>query len=101
MKGALKESTDALSIVVTHHVPVFENYPEKYRGSAINEAFASDLTDLIKVSDIDYWIYGHHHCNVRDFNIHKTRLVTNQLGYVRYGEHTNYQDAAVIEINRC
>lgn len=98
LKDALKKSKHSKTAVITHHVPVFTNYPEKYRDSEINEAFAVDLTDFITDSSIDYWIYGHHHCNIPDFNIGNTRLVTNQLGYVRYGENTGYRDDAVIEI---
>jgi len=100
LKDALKNSKNITSVVVTHHVPTFQNYPEKYRDSKINEAFAVDLESLIIDNSIDYWIYGHHHCNVKDFNVHKTKLITNQLGYVRYGENTDYKADAVIEINR-
>lgn len=99
LKEALKESKHSRSVVVTHHVPVFTNYPEKYRNSEINEAFAVDLNDLITDNPIDYWIYGHHHCNISDFNVGNTKLVTNQLGYISYGENTGYRDDAVIEIN--
>lgn len=71
----------------THHLPTFLNYPEHYKGDVLNEAFALELFDLIDSSNIDYWVYGHHHCNIPEFNIGKTRLVTNQLGYVQQYEH--------------
>lgn len=100
LKDALKNSKNTTSVVVTHHVPTFQNYPEKYRDSKINEAFAVDLESLIIDNSIDYWIYGHHHCNVEDFTIQKTQLITNQCGYVRYGENSGYKDDAVIEINK-
>jgi len=76
------------TIVVTHHVPTFYNYPKKYKGSVLNSAFAVELFDLIEKSNIDYWIYGHSHYNTKDFNIGKTKMLTNQLGYVQYGEHS-------------
>lgn len=100
LKDTLKKSEQAASVVITHHIPVFVNYPEKYRDSKINEAFAVDLSGLITDNSVDYWIYGHHHCNVKDFNMHKTKLITNQLGYVRYRENIGYKDDAVIEINK-
>jgi len=86
------------TVVVTHHVPTFMNYPEKYRGEVLNEAFAVELHDLIEDSGPDFWIFGHHHYNVPDFMIGKTNLATNQLGYVKYGEHTNFKNSAILEV---
>ena len=78
------------SVVVTHHVPTYINYPLKYKESVLNDAFAVELSDLIEATTPDYWIYGHTHVNTPDFEIGKTRLITNQLGYVKYGEQTEY-----------
>lgn len=75
------------TIIATHHVPSFMSYPEKYRGDVLNEAFAVELYDLIEDKGPDCWIFGHHHYNGPDFMIGKNNLVTNQLGYVKYGEH--------------
>lgn len=73
------------SIVVTHHVPTFENYPAEFLGSPINGAFATELSGLIKKWKPNYWIYGHHHRNVKPFKVGKTTLLTNQFGYVQEG----------------
>jgi predicted phosphohydrolase len=97
LKKAL-QNTDNKSIVVTHHVPTFLNYPEKYKGDTLNEAFAVELFDLIENTQADFWIYGHSHSNTKDFNIGKTQLVTNQLGYVNYGEHKYFVNNKVFEI---
>lgn len=77
-------------VVVTHHVPTFQHYPKEYQNSNINEAFATDLDHFIESSNIDYWIYGHHHRNNKDFTIGNCKLLTNQLGYVRSGEHKGF-----------
>lgn len=77
---------DNKTIVVTHHIPTFLNYPEKYRKSELNEAFAVELYDLIEPSQVDFWISGHSHEVVPDFKIGKTTLTSNQLGYVEHGE---------------
>jgi len=90
LKSELTLETSTNNIVVTHHVPTYKNYPEKYRDSTINEAFAVELFDLIESAAPDYWIYGHTHGNAPDFSIGKTRLLTNQLGYVKYGEQSGY-----------
>ncbi|NCI51311.1 metallophosphoesterase [Sediminibacterium roseum] len=84
--------------IVTHHVPTLQNYPPQFLGNAINEAFASNLDELIMSSGADYWIYGHHHANIPPFKIGDTTLVTNQLGYVRSKEHVKFYQAAVIPL---
>lgn len=83
----LHHNNTGKTIVVTHHVPTFLNYPDEYKASELNEAFAVELFDLIETNGPDYWIYGHHHSNAPDFKIGKTEMLTNQLGYVKYGEH--------------
>ena len=88
----------AKTIVVSHHVPTLMNYPEKYKNSILNEAFAVELFDLIEPSGIDYWIYGHHHQHVPAFNIGKTTLLNNQLGYVQYQENVGFDAGALIEV---
>jgi predicted phosphohydrolase len=89
----LSNVTSQKTIVVTHHLPTFFNYPEKYRYSELNTAFATELFDLIEPSNVDYWIFGHSHEVVSDFKIAKTTLTTNQLGYVEYGEHLHFRNS--------
>lgn len=85
------------TIVITHHVPTFLNYPEQYKGDVLNEAFAVELFDIIESSSIDYWVYGHHHSNTPDFKIGNTRLLTNQLGYVQQNEYQLFsQNKAIV-----
>ena len=78
------------TIVTTHHVPTLFNYPEKYKGDVLNDAFAVELFDMIETKGPDYWIYGHTHNNTTDFEIGKTKLLTNQLGYLMHNEHKNF-----------
>jgi predicted phosphohydrolase len=84
------------TVVVTHHVPTFLNYPEQYKESSINQAFAVELFGLIDTSNINAWIYGHHHANIPSFKIGNTEMLTNQLGYVKYGEHSLYSSEKVL-----
>lgn len=92
LQKELIDTGKELKIVVTHHVPTLLNYPEKYRGDSLNEAFAVELHDLILESGPAYWIYGHHHSYVDDFRIGSTNVLTNQLGYVRHNEHTGFSN---------
>lgn len=86
------------TIIVTHHVPTFLNYPTHYKDSDLNEAFAVELSDLIESMQPDYWIYGHHHSNVPDFKIGETTLLTNQMGYVQNGEQLLFKPGRKIII---
>lgn len=87
----IHQKSTSKRVVVTHHVPSFLYYPEKYKNDALNEGFASELHGIIESSEADYWIFGHHHQNIPDFMIGQTTLVTNQLGYVKYNEHTLFK----------
>ncbi|WP_349352569.1 MULTISPECIES: metallophosphoesterase [unclassified Flagellimonas] len=85
-------------VVITHHVPTFYNYPKKYLGDPLNEAFAIELEDLIKTNGPHYWIFGHHHSNTEPFKMGSTTLTTNQLGYVQMGEHIQFSYNSVISL---
>ena len=98
IEQTLAQKTNASTIVVTHHIPTFLNYPAKYKRDVLNEAFAVELSNLIEQSEIDYWVYGHHHFNTLDFSIGKTQLLTNQLGYIKFKENRGYRNDAVIKM---
>ena len=98
IKSEIAKSTNRKKIIVTHHVPTFQNYPAQYRDSEINCAFATELFDLIEQSNVDFWIYGHHHCNIPEFKIGNTTMITNQLGYVHQKENLLFSRERIIEI---
>ena len=83
-------------MVITHHLPTYLNYPAKYKKDTLNVAFATELKEIIEGANINYWQYGHHHVNTPAFNIGKTRLITNQLGYIKFKENINFKNDAVI-----
>jgi len=98
LNAELEDRSYGTTVVATHHVPTFVNYPQRFRGDIMNPAFAIDLDSLIEESDIDCWIYGHIHHNPRDFSIAGTRMRSNQLGYLVFNESQNYRNNAVIEV---
>ena len=98
LKQELENKQTDKNVVVTHHVPTFMNYPPKYKGDILNEAFAVELFDLIETTSPDYWIYGHSHENTPNFEIGKTRLLTNQLGYVMSGENEFFDNRISFDI---
>ena len=98
LKNSILEDEASKKVIVTHHVPTLLNYPPQYKGSTINQAFATELSEFIEKNEIDYWLFGHHHYNSEIFEIGKTKLLTNQLGYVRSNEFLGYRNDAIFEI---
>ena len=96
LKSEIDTTFPGKIVVVTHHVPVLLNYPKQYKSDILNEAFVVDLYDLIDKNKIDYWIYGHHHVNVEEFSIGETKMLTNQLGYLRCDENKNFDNNKII-----
>jgi predicted phosphohydrolase len=85
-------------VIVTHHVPTFMNYPEKYKGDSLNEAFAVEMHDEVLSSNAIFWIFGHHHSDTPDFQIGTTTLTTNQLGYVKCNECPGFDTKKIITV---
>ena len=86
IRKAVSESRAAHKVVVTHHVPSRLLVAPEHRGSSIGCGFVVDLTDYIASSGVDLWVYGHSHRSIETL-IGKTRMASNQIGYVVYGEH--------------
>ena len=85
--------------MLTHHVPTQQCTAKEFQGSAINGAFTVELGNYIVDSNINYWIYGHSHRNI-DAVIGKTKILSNQLGYISYGEylHNGFKLGRIIEV---
>lgn len=108
IESAIEEVPGSKPLVVTHHVPTYLHYPKQYKDSVINQAFVTELSAFIEQSSIDAWIYGHHsinawiyghhHQNTPEFSIGNTRMLTNQLGYVRKREYYGFRTTAVISL---
>lgn len=98
VQSAITDAANSRIGVVTHHVPTFMHYPKQFKGSIINEAFATELYDYIEQSPVNAWIYGHHHSNSAEFRIGNTRMLTNQLGYVRKREYYGFRTDAVVTL---
>lgn len=98
LKHELSEEKMNKTVVISHHVPTFFNYPDIYKDSNLNEAFGVELFDLIESYGPHDWIFGHHHFNMPDFKIGKTIMRTNQLGYVKQNEHVLFQSDKTFEL---
>lgn len=98
IKTELQEKNFAKTVVVTHHAPTFMHYPDEHTGSALNGAFATELSGIISDSGAECWIYGHLHYNTPEFFIGKTKMLTNQLGYVEFGEHKLFRKDKIVKL---
>ena len=96
----LRQKFEGPTVVVTHHVPTMLHYPPQYASSPLNMAFATELKSLIEETQPDYWIYGHHHVNIPAFNIGKTVMLTNQLGYVSSNEFLGFDWKASFKVGK-
>lgn len=65
-------------VVISHHAPLAEAIPPRYRGDVLSPAFASHLPALM--GRMDLWIHGHVHEPV-DLESEGTRVVANPGGY--------------------
>ena len=98
LTNAISKKTVDKCVVMTHHLPSEKCNAKEFQGSALNEGFCTDLTELVETLPVDFWIYGHSHRNVAEFEIGGTQLLTNQLGYVGWGEHGSFRRDAFFEI---
>ncbi len=89
---------DGKKVVVSHHLPSNECNIEEFKNSILNPAFCVEKTDFISDSEIDFWVYGHSHRNIPDFEINGTKLITNQLGYVGKQENYSFERNKIFEI---
>jgi len=97
LRNNLSDNT-VKTVVVTHHLPSPLCNKEIHQKSSINEAFCSDLTDLIEESNAAFWIYGHSHYNQKPLHVGNTIMVTNQLGYIELNEKDGYRSNAYFSI---
>jgi predicted phosphohydrolase len=95
---ALQENIDEETVVLTHHIPTFLNYPARFKNDVLNDAFAVELHELIEAHGPNFWIYGHHHQSIPEFTIGRTKLLNNQLGYVKYESTANFKTAETFQI---
>lgn len=69
-------------VVITHHAPSWKSIEDRYKGTTISHAYATELSEIILDNpQIRYWVHGHTH-TITNYNIGKTTVVSNPRGYV-------------------
>ena len=97
IQKAVTSSSAEQIVVVTHHLPSYAVLGEVFKDSALNSGFVTELGNWIADSPINFWIYGHSHVSIEQI-IGNTRLLSNQLGYVGYGEEGDFDAAKCINV---
>ena len=93
------DSAVVATVVVSHHAPSSRGMDSIYKGSRLNPCFYSDLPDSFFQSAA-LWVHGHTHSS-SDYQHHRTRVVANPRGYVRWDgrvENSRFQPGLVITI---
>lgn len=83
-------------VVVTHHVPTFAAVADYRKDSPVGTGFTTELGDWIADSPVKAWIYGHSHDSV-EVTVGKTRVLSNQLGYLKMKEGRDFAAAKTLE----
>jgi predicted phosphodiesterase len=76
----LAEPCGGSTVVITHHAPSAHSIHERYVGSPLSAAFASNLEKMLDADRAALWIHGHMHDSF-DYEINGTRVVCNPRGY--------------------
>ncbi|MCA9284637.1 MAG: metallophosphoesterase [Phycisphaerales bacterium] len=87
---------DTPTVVVTHHAPTIRSVAEHHRQDPLCAAFASALDEVVAQSAAKLWIHGHTHRSV-DFRINRTRVLSNQRGYLGDPD-PRFDPALVVEV---
>mmetsp|Transcript_36619 Transcript_36619/g.91807 ORF Transcript_36619/g.91807 Transcript_36619/m.91807 type:complete len:257 (+) Transcript_36619:321-1091(+) len=67
------------TVVITHHAPLLECMPEKYRTQPLRYCYYTDMSKLMGKT-IMFWGYGHTHTPF-DKIVKGTRVASNPIGY--------------------
>lgn len=97
LEDELAKEYDGDTVVVTHHAPSFMSVAECYAGNPCNDAYASNLDNLIAYNDIKLWCHGHTHVSF-DYEIADTRIICNPHGYWEKEENPNYNPSLVVDL---
>lgn len=89
------------TVVLTHHLPSKQCIAPRFQGDGLNPAFASEMTDDIRDSRADWWLYGHSHGPV-EWDLERSdgglcRMRTNCRGYPSEWDHTGFDPLRIID----
>ena len=96
IESVLAQPFDGETVVVTHHGPARGSIGERYKTDSLTAAYISNLEPLIERYQPALWYHGHVHESF-DYNVSRTRIMTNPKGYRLENRH-GFNPQLVIEI---
>ena len=84
--NALSKSKSDKTVVVSHYLPSYECVSERFVGSFVNGAFASEQSNVMDAYNPNVWLFGHTHDQV-DTQIFNTRCIAEPCGLGRREYH--------------
>lgn len=84
-------------VVVTHMGPSYQSVPDHFKGSSLNGAYVSELSEEIIDSSPDIWFHGHTHTSF-DYFIGDTRIICNPYGYKHHEVNDDFNPELLIEV---
>jgi predicted phosphodiesterase len=84
-------------VVVTHHAPSLKSINPVFGKHYLTPCYASHLDELVENSGATYWFHGHTHYPV-DYQLGKTRVMTNQRGYLPHEPAKSFNEHFIVEI---
>ena len=77
----LEADTGGLKLVMTHHAPLMQSVPDRYKHEyELNKAYCNRFDSLIENFEIAAWVHGHTH-DFFDYEAYGTRIMCNPRGY--------------------
>jgi predicted phosphodiesterase len=89
---------NAMSVVVTHHLPTYQSISPRFARSAINPFFATALDEVIATTRPRLWVHGHTH-NALDYVHGVTRIVCNPFGYLGHETMSPIARKVVVDVD--
>jgi predicted phosphodiesterase len=84
-------------VVITHYLPSMKSVAARYRGSATNPFFVSQMDRFIVERKPVLWIHGHTH-DFFSYQLGDTRIVCNPFGYP-FELNPEYREKLLIHID--
>ncbi len=86
------------TVCISHHAPSPRSIPDTLAHRDVNQCYANDWHDMIKVFQPTLWIHGHIHQQSSDYFIGKTRVLSNPYGYANSKTNPHWQEECVVTI---
>lgn len=97
IRRMVSKNKDKKIVLVTHFLPSQRSISPRFRGSNLNDYFATSLLDYVGLEGINLAIHGHTHDSV-DYMIGSTRVVCNPYGYHGREVNRKFDPKKLIEI---